>query len=141
VSNANSTFNRGSGGQAHRRPIIRDKTFFFVEYEARRYPETFPVSVTVSTATLRRGILQYRDASGNIVAYNLATSSLCGPQGNQACDARGLGISPTMKAMMAQDSVGNNPSARGRSEHHRIQQQRQVSPDRRLRHPSSGSQL
>lgn len=160
VANANSTFNRGSGGQvslvqrsgtnqAHGSlfwytqnsdlnanswdnnrlniakphvednryggriggPIVRDKTFFFVEYEARRYPETFPLSVTVPTATLRQGILQYRDASGNTVAYNLATSNLCGTTGNQACDPRGLGISPTMQAMMALDPVGNNPSA------------------------------
>jgi Carboxypeptidase regulatory-like domain len=160
VANANSTFNRGSGGQvslvqrsgtnqAHGSlfwytqnsdlnanswdnnrlsiakphvednryggriggPIIRDKTFFFVEYEARRYPETFPVTATVPTPTLRQGILQFRDASGNVVPYNLATSTLCGPQGNQACDPRGLGISPTMKAMMALDPVGNNPSA------------------------------
>ena len=160
VANANSTFNRGSGGQVslvqrsgtnqvhgslfwytqnsdlnanswdNNRlkiakphvednryggrvggPIIRDKTFFFVEYEARRYPETFPVTATVPTATLRQGILQFRDASGNVVPYNLATSTLCGPSGNQACDPRGLGISPTMKAMMALDPVGNNPSA------------------------------
>jgi len=160
VANANSTFNRGSGGQVslvqrsgtnqvhgslfwytqnsdlnanswdNNRlkiakphvednryggrvggPIIRDKTFFFVEYEARRYPETFPVTATVPTATLRQGILQFRDASGNVVPYNLATSTLCGPTGNQACDPRGLGISPTMKAMMALDPVGNNPSA------------------------------
>jgi hypothetical protein len=160
VANANSTFNRGSGGQVslvqrsgtnqfhgslfwytqnsdlnanswdNNRlniakphvednryggriggPIVRDKTFFFVEYEARRYPETFPVSATVPTATLRQGILQYRDASGNVVAYNLATSTLCGTTGNQPCDPRGLGISPTMKAMMALDPVGNNPSA------------------------------
>ncbi len=116
VANANSTFNRGSGGQVslvqrsgtnqfhgslfwytqnsdlnanswdNNRlniakphvednryggriggPIIRDKTFFFVEYEARRYPETFPVTATVPTATLRQGILQFRDASGNVV--------------------------------------------------------------------------
>ncbi len=160
VANANSTFNRGSGGQVslvqrsgtnqihgslfwytqnsdlnanswdNNRlniakphvednryggriggPIIRDKTFFFVEYEARRYPETFPITATVPTPTLRQGILQFRDASGNIVPYNLATSSLCGPTGNQACDPRGLGISPTMKAMMALDPVGNNSSA------------------------------
>jgi Carboxypeptidase regulatory-like domain len=160
VANANSTFNRGSGGQVslvqrsgtnqfhgslfwytqnsdlnanswdNNRlniarphvednryggriggPIIRDKTFFFVEYEARRYPETFPVNVTVPTASLRQGILQYRDASGNVVAYNLATSTLCGATGNQPCDPRGLGISPTMKAMMALDPIGNNPSA------------------------------
>jgi hypothetical protein len=160
VANANSTFNRGSGGQVslvqrsgtnqvhgslfwytqnsdlnanswdNNRlkiakphvednryggrvggPIIRDKTFFFVEYEARRYPETFPITATVPTPTLRQGILQFRDASGNVVPYNLATSTLCGPAGNQACDPRGLGISPTMKAMMALDPVGNNPSA------------------------------
>jgi hypothetical protein len=91
-------------------PIYRDKTFFFVEYEARRYPETFPLTVTVPTATLRQGILQFKDASGNTVAYNLATSTACGPSGNQPCDPRGLGMSPTMKAMMALDPVGNNSS-------------------------------
>ncbi len=159
VANANSTFNRGSGGQVslvqrsgtnqfhgslfwytqnsdlnanswdNNRlaiakphvednryggrlggPICRDKTFFFVEYEARRYPETFPVTATVPTATLRQGILQFKDASGNTVAYNLATSTACGAAGNSACDPRGLGISPTMKAMMALDPVGNNSS-------------------------------
>ena len=158
VANANSTFNRGSGGQVslvqrsgtnqfhgslfwytqnsvlnansweNNRlatakphvednryggriggPIFKDKTFFFLEYEARRYPETFPLSATVPTASLRQGILQFRDAAGNNVAYNLATSTLCGPQGNQPCDPRGLGISPTMKAMMALDPIGNNP--------------------------------
>ncbi|HTS24497.1 MAG TPA: carboxypeptidase-like regulatory domain-containing protein [Bryobacteraceae bacterium] len=159
VANANSTFNRGSGGQVslvqrsgtnqvhgslfwytqnsvlnanswdNNRlgtakphvednryggrvggPIIRDKTFFFLEYEARRYPETFPLTATVPTASLRQGILQFRDAAGNIVAYNLATSTLCGAQGNQPCDPRGLGMSPTIQAMMALDPVGNNPS-------------------------------
>ena len=159
VANANSTFNRGSGGQVslvqrsgtnqfhgslfwytqnsdlnanswdNNRlnivkphvednryggrlggPIYRDKTFFFVEYEARRYPETFPLTATVPTSTLRQGILQFKDSSGNTVAYNLATSTACGPTGGQACDPRALGISPTMKAMMALDPVGNNSS-------------------------------
>lgn len=159
IANANSTFNRGSGGQVslvqrsgtnqfhgslfwytqnsalnanswdNNRlstakphvednryggriggPIFHDKTFFFLEYEARRYPETFPLNATVPTAAMRQGILQFRDASGNVVAYNLAASQLCGPSGNQSCDPRGLGISPTMKAMMALDPAGNNPS-------------------------------
>ncbi|MGO9262917.1 MAG: carboxypeptidase regulatory-like domain-containing protein [Bryobacteraceae bacterium] len=91
-------------------PIYRDKTFFFVEYEARRYPETFAETATVPTATLRQGILQFKDATGNTVAYNLATSNLCGASGNSPCDPRGLGISPTTKAMMALDPVGNNSS-------------------------------
>jgi hypothetical protein len=80
-------------------PIIKNKTFFFVEYEARRYPETFPISATVPTASLRSGILKFRDAAGNVVSYNLATSNSCGTTGTQACDPRGLGISPTMSAM------------------------------------------
>src|SRR5580658_3511794 len=88
-------------------PIIKDKTFFFVEYEGRRYPETFPVTATVPTAALRQGILQFIDAAGNTDSYNLATSTACGPAGGQPCDPRGIGISPTMKAMMADDPVGN----------------------------------
>jgi len=94
-------------------PIIRDKTFFFFEYEARRYPETFLQNVIVPTDTLKQGILRFKDATGNIVSYNLATASLCGTAGTQACDPRHLGISPTMKAMMALDPPGNNPSISG----------------------------
>jgi len=94
-------------------PIIRDKTFFFFEYEARRYPETFLQNVIVPTDTLKQGILRFKDATGNVVSYNLATASLCGTTGTQACDPRRLGISPTMKAMMALDPPGNNPSISG----------------------------
>jgi len=159
VANANSTFNRGSGGQVtlvqrsgtnqfhgslfwytqnsilnanswdnnrlgiakpHVQdnryggrlggPILHDKTFFFMQYEARRYPQTFLINSTVPTPTLRQGILQFKDAAGNTVAYNLATSNLCGPAGNAPCDPRGIGLSPTMKAMMALDPPGNNSS-------------------------------
>ncbi|MBV9406194.1 MAG: carboxypeptidase regulatory-like domain-containing protein, partial [Acidobacteriaceae bacterium] len=94
-------------------PIIRDKTFFFAEYEARRYPETFLINSIVPTATLRQGILRFRDSAGNIDSYNLATSSLCGSSGNAACDPRGIGLSPTMAAMMAAEPPGNNPNVSG----------------------------
>jgi hypothetical protein len=94
-------------------PIIKNKTFFFAEYEARRYPETFQVNYVVPTATLKQGILRFKDAAGNIDSYNLATSNACGPSGNAACDPRGLGISPTMSAMMALDPPGNNPNVSG----------------------------
>lgn len=89
-------------------PIVKDKTFFFLEYEARRYPETFLISSTVPTASLKQGILRFRDASGTVDSYNLATSALCGAQGNSACDPRGIGASPTMSAMMALEPAGNN---------------------------------
>jgi hypothetical protein len=94
-------------------PIIKDKLFFFTEYEARRYPETFQVTAVVPTPTLASGILQFKDGAGNINAYNLATSNLCGPSGTAPCDPRGLGISPAMKAMMAADPAGNDPGLSG----------------------------
>ena len=89
-------------------PIVKDKTFFFLEYEARRYPETFLISSTVPTASLKQGILRFRDSGGTVDSYNLATSALCGAQGNSACDPRGIGASPTMSAMMALEPAGNN---------------------------------
>lgn len=94
-------------------PIFKDKTFFFTEYEARRYPETFHVTAIVPTASLASGILQFKDASGAINSYNLATSSLCGTAGTASCDPRGIGLSPTMKAMMADEPSGNDPGLSG----------------------------
>jgi hypothetical protein len=94
-------------------PIFKGKTFFFTEYEARRYPETFQVTAVVPTATMASGTLQFKDASGATQAYNLATSSACGSAGNAACDPRGIGLSPTMKAMMAAEPAGNDPGLSG----------------------------
>lgn len=94
-------------------PIFHDKTFFFTEYEARRYPETFQVTAIVPTATLAVGTLQFPDASGNTVAYNLATASACGAMGIAACDPRGIGLSPTMQAMMAAEPAGNDRGLSG----------------------------
>jgi hypothetical protein len=94
-------------------PIIKNRTFFFAEYETRRYPETYQVNYVVPTPTLKQGILRFKDAAGNIDSYNLATSMACGSSGNAACDPRGIGISPTMSAMMALDPPGNNPNVSG----------------------------
>lgn len=90
-------------------PVIKDKTFYFVDYEGRRYPQQLAFSRTVPTATMRQGILQFRDASGSVIAYNLATAQVCGSSGNAACDPRGIGISPSMKALFGLDPPGNNP--------------------------------
>ena len=103
--------NRGGGRLGG--PILKNRTFFFAEYEARRYPETFQVNFIVPTATLRQGILRFKDSAGNINSYNLASSSACGAAGNTACDPRGIGVSPTMQAMMAMDPAGNNPNVSG----------------------------
>ncbi|HKD91432.1 MAG TPA: carboxypeptidase regulatory-like domain-containing protein [Terriglobales bacterium] len=88
-------------------PIQHDKTFFFGMYEGRRFPNVQQISRFVPTDTLKQGILRFKDASGNIVSYNLANSALCSAG---ACDPRGLGISPTVKAFWGLEPTGNDPT-------------------------------
>lgn len=89
-------------------PIFRDKTFFFANYELRRFPQSLQNTRIMPSPLLRQGILQFKDADGNIVQYNLATSNLCGPSGTSACDPRGLGISPTIAQLWKMLPQGND---------------------------------
>ncbi len=90
-------------------PILKNRTFLFGHYEGRRFPRSGTIVRLVPTDTLRNGILRFRDASGNIVSYDLATSTLCG-DGTQACDPRGVGISPVVRALWNLLPPGNDPS-------------------------------
>jgi len=81
--------------------IKKDKTFLFGNYEGRDFDQVQQVTRTVPTDTLKAGILRFRDGAGNIISYDLKTSKQCGPTGDQACDPRGLGISPSTKAQLA----------------------------------------
>ena len=94
-------------------PVLpwRDKAFFFLNYEGRRFPRSTPFLRIVPSNTLRQGILRFQDASGSIVSYNLANSSLCGATGNLQCDPRALGLSPTVSALFAKMPAGNDPTA------------------------------
>ena len=94
-------------------PIFKDRTFFFSNYEARRFPSASQVSHIVPTDNLRNGILSFKDASGVVRQYDLATSTACGPSANLACDPRGIGISPTIQALYQLDPAGNNASLPG----------------------------
>ncbi|HEV2389046.1 MAG TPA: carboxypeptidase-like regulatory domain-containing protein [Candidatus Acidoferrales bacterium] len=91
-------------------PIWKNKTWFFTNYEIRRFPQSSNIVRTVPRPTLKAGILQFRDASGNVVAYNLKTTALCGTGGSQACDPRGLGISPSVQDFWNLMPNGNDPS-------------------------------
>jgi hypothetical protein len=102
-------------------PIIKDRTFFFANYEIHRFPNNVDFTDTVPTATLKSGTLQFQDCAngfntsgactgGNVIQYPLATSTLCGPSGGTACDPRGLGISPTVQALWGLLPTGNNSS-------------------------------
>ncbi len=79
-------------------PIKKNKTFIFGNFEERRYNAVTQITRTVPTSTLRQGIIQFRNPSGNIDQFNLATAAVCGPNGNGQCDPRGLGMSPTVAA-------------------------------------------
>lgn len=94
-------------------PIFKDKTFFFSNYELRRFPSASQVTHIVPTASLRSGILSFADATGVVRQYNLATSTACGPSGGLACDPRGIGISPTIQALYNLNPQGNNASLPG----------------------------
>jgi hypothetical protein len=82
-------------------PIKKNKTFLFGNYEARDFDQVQQVNRTVPTDSLKAGILRFRDGAGNILSYDLKTSMACGPNGNQACDPRGIGISPSSRAQLA----------------------------------------
>ncbi len=91
-------------------PVLKQKLFFFINLERRRFPNSSEVSGLVPTQTLRDGILRFPDATGAIVSYNLATSILCGSAGNLSCDPRHIGISPVISQQYALLPAGNNPS-------------------------------
>ncbi|MFN8002179.1 MAG: carboxypeptidase-like regulatory domain-containing protein [Acidobacteriota bacterium] len=87
------------------------KLFFFVNYEGRRFPRTTQILRVVPTDSLRQGILRFRDASGTVNSYDLKTSKACGPNGDLACDPRGLGISPVVTNLFRNLPAGNDPTA------------------------------
>ncbi len=87
-------------------PIQKNKTFFFGNYEARRFNSTAQVTRTVPTATLRQGIIQIQNGS-SLEQFNLKTASVCGTNGNSACDPRGLGLDPSVAAQWAQMPLPN----------------------------------
>jgi len=93
--------------------IRKDKTFFFANYEGRRFASVAQVQRTVPTSLLRQGILQFKDAAGNTEQINLSSATICGPSGNLPCDPRGLGMSPAVKAQWALLPLPNLPGGDG----------------------------
>ena len=81
-------------------PVIKNKTFVFVNFEGRRLPQNLPVNRLVPTDTLRQGFLRFVDASGAIRSYNV-----------QSYDPRNLGLSPVVRALWSRLPEGNNPGA------------------------------
>lgn len=92
-------------------PLRRDTSFFFLNYEGRDFSRPFDVLRIVPTDTLRRGIVRFQDNAGRIVAYDLASSTLCGPTNTGRCDPRRLGLSPSVAALWSLLPLGNDPAS------------------------------
>ena len=80
------------------------KTYFFINYEGRRYPNVTTVDRPVPTALMRAGVIQVPNSSGQVIPYNLNPNPVtvnnvtyqpatC-PAG--ACDPRGIGLNPVL---------------------------------------------
>jgi hypothetical protein len=89
-------------------PILKDKAFFFLMYEAHNFKKANPITRLVPSDLMRQGILQYADAGGVVHQVNLATSTACGPAGGMACDPRHIGVSPVISSIWAKMPHGNN---------------------------------
>ncbi len=87
-------------------PIQKDKTFFFANYEARRFNSVFQTTRTVPTATLRQGIIQFQGPNG-VEQFNLNNAAVCGSGGNSLCDPRGLGLNASVVQQWAKMPLPN----------------------------------
>ncbi len=90
-------FGGSIGGPLSSKNFLGGKTYIYGNYEGRRYPyANSTYERAVPSLDFRSGILQLPNESGQVIDYNLATSTQCGPNGGLACDPRGIGIDPTI---------------------------------------------
>lgn len=84
-------------------PFLKNKLWFYGNYEGRRYRQSATLTTDVPTATARNGILTFLDGNGNPTQYNFnpangPLAAVCGSAGNLPCDPRGLGIDPVIQS-------------------------------------------
>ena len=95
------------------------KTFFFFNYEGRRFPQVSTYERAVPTELMRAGVIQVPDAAGRWTPYNLNPRpvtvngvtyqpALCGTSN---CDPRGIGLNPILSEIWAKYMpLPNNPA-------------------------------
>jgi hypothetical protein len=97
------------------------KTFFFADYEGRRFPNVSTYERSVPSALLRAGVIQISPSAGVVQAYNInpfpvtvngvtyaPASCNGGPAGN--CDSRGIGLNSVINKLWSQfEPLPNDP--------------------------------
>jgi carboxypeptidase family protein len=83
-------------------PIIKNRLFFFANYEGRRDREAANVVQTVPTASMRAGQLTYQNASGGLTTLT--------PAQIQQMDPLGLGNNPAIMAILQNYPMPNDPT-------------------------------
>ncbi|HEY1950870.1 MAG TPA: carboxypeptidase-like regulatory domain-containing protein [Bryobacteraceae bacterium] len=99
--------------------ILGGKTYFFFNYEARRFPQTTTIERTVPSALLRDGIIQLPNSSGQYQSYNLnpipmtigGTTYMPATCPAGACDPRGIGLNPIVSQIWKTMPLPNDPQA------------------------------
>ena len=92
------------------------KTFFFVNYEALRYPNVSNYERPVPTDTMKAGVIFVADSSGKYQPYNLnpVPVTVNGVTYQPAacpgglCDPRGIGLNPIVKQIWAHMPAPND---------------------------------
>jgi hypothetical protein len=116
-------FGGAGGGPIIPKTILGGKTYFFGNYEGFRWNNSQNYEVAVPSADMRAGILHFNVCNASCQAgttapvptvFNLNNGTNCGPNGNVACDPRGLGINPLVQQMWNTfEPIGNDPGCSG----------------------------
>ena len=109
------------------------KTYFFVNYEARRFPQATTNERTVPSLLLRAGVIQVPNSAGVVTPYNINPfpvtvggttyqPAVC-PGG--ACDPRSIGINPLVSKLWStlprpNDSQFRRPAEYAGFQHERL---------------------
>src|SRR5215813_1703131 len=89
--------------------FLGGKTYFFANFEGRRFPQSTTIQRAAPTDLFRAGVIQVPDSSGTYRAYNLNPTPVtvngvtyqpatCGTS-NVPCDPRGIGLNPIVSQL------------------------------------------
>jgi hypothetical protein len=89
-------------------PIWKNKTFFFVHYEGRRYVSSTDISRRVPSALMKAGVLQFGGQFYNLNPGPVTVNGVTYPGSGSTLDPRGLGLAPSIAAVWNKLPAGND---------------------------------